>query len=142
MPDAIELVRVVRINPEELDPGVRIVLQLSNDESLFSYAQDGKLFVDPFLNSRLRPLGPDEVAEAVGSWRNAGIPPHHFRHTRCRIVVGGLRGLELPLKGEVVLEDWSWGHGKAASINVRMLNRATLRCVSLISHSSESELVA
>jgi len=156
--DAIELVRVVRINPEELDSDCRIELRLDDGTSLVVEVRDGTMYVDPEMNDQFDCLSADTAENVVKDWKDRAeaahrVNPKQYRkpleidpkdlhangYNDCRVVIGGRRGLELCIKGEVALEFWY--HEPIVHIGHAPLG-ARLRSVALVSRASQRELVA
>ena len=160
MPEPIELLRGVRINPDEIGPDGRITLWLDDGSSWVVEVRNGTLYVDPELNVSFDSLSMAVAREVVENWdANAvayqaaypklpkpeplDVDPEELAanaRNSCRVVVGKSRNLTLYIGDEIALEFWYMkplihiGHAR--------LDNPKLRSVTLTSAALQRELVA
>lgn len=159
MPDAIQLVRSVRIDPNKIGPDERILLHLDDCSTWVVEVRDGGLYVDPEMNSQFDRASRDAAESVAADWRarseayRAARPKQQHNpplemdpevlktsgHNRCHVIIGSNRGTELNVGDDVALEFWYLepvihiGHAPLG---------AKLRSVALTTRVGGRELVA
>lgn len=159
MSDAYQLVRGIRFNPDELGPDGRIELRLSDCSAWIVEVRNGGLYVDPEMNDQFDRLSSDTAHGVIADWCASSeayraahpgkqhLPPLEIdpevleasARNRCRVVIGGNRGIDPDVGGAVVFEFWYLKpliHIGQAPLG------ATLRTVALTTRAGERMLVA